>query len=112
VQARLIEGDMAALPLGDCIADLCLSYGGLHCVPNPDAALAEMTRCLRPGGRLIGSTFLAEGSRRQRRLLRGSDFGRTGSADDLTRCLRECGLTDISVDRGDGLAVFRARRQE
>jgi SAM-dependent methyltransferase len=110
VDARLIEGDMVALPLEDCIADLCLSYGGLHCVPNPDAALVEMTRCLRPGGRLVGSTFLAEGSRRQRRLLRADDFGRTGTADDLRQWLAGCGLTDVSVDREDGLVVFSARR--
>jgi len=110
VQTRLIEGDMVALPLEDCIADLCLSYGGLHCVPNPDTALAEMARCLRPGGRLVGSTFLTEGSRRQRRLLCGDDFGRTGTADDLRQWLRECGLTDVSIDRDDGLAVFSARR--
>jgi SAM-dependent methyltransferase len=112
VHARLIEGDIAALPLGDCIADLCLSFGGLHCLPNPAAALAEMRRCLRPGGRLVGSTFLSEGSRRQRRLLRGDDFGRTGTAEDLTRWLGECGLTDVSVDRDDGLAVFAARQPE
>lgn len=110
VETRLIEGDMAALPLEDCIADLCISYGGLHCVPNPDVALAEMARCLRPGGYLVGSTFLAEGSRRQRRLLRGNDFGFTGTADDLRRWLRECGLADVSVDREDGLVVFGARR--
>jgi SAM-dependent methyltransferase len=110
VRTRLIEGDMTALALEDRAADLCLSYGGLHCVPNPEAALAEMTRCLRPGGRLVGSTFLAEGSRRQRLLLRIDDFGRTGTADDLRRWLRECGLTDVSVDREDGLVVFSARR--
>ncbi len=67
-------------------------------------------RCLRPGGRLVGSTFLAEGSRRQRRLLRADDFGRTGTAEDLRGWLLECGLTDVSVDRDDGLAVFSARR--
>ncbi len=110
VETRFIEADMVALPLEDCIADLCISYGGLHCVPYPDAALAELGRCLRPGGRVLGSTFLAEGSRRQRRLLGNDDFGRTGTADDLRRWLRECGLTEISVDREDGLAVFSGRR--
>lgn len=109
VHTRLIAGDMAALPLKDRTVDLCLSYGGLHCVPNPDAALAEMARCLRPGGRLVGTTFLADGSRRQRRLLDGDGFGHVGTADDLRGWLRECGLTDISVDRDDGLAVFSAR---
>jgi SAM-dependent methyltransferase len=110
VQARLVEGDMTALPLEDHAADLCLSYGGLHCVPEPEAALAEMARCLRPGGRLVGSTFLADGSRRQRSLLRDDDFGHIGTADDLRRWLRECGLTDVSVDRDEGLAVFGAAR--
>lgn len=110
IEARLIEGDMAALPLEDGIAELCLSYGGLHCVPNPGAALAEMARCVRPGGRLLGSTFLAAGSRRQRWLLRNDDFGRAGTAEDLRQWLAECGLCDVSVDREDGLAVFSARR--
>jgi ubiquinone/menaquinone biosynthesis C-methylase UbiE len=110
VQTRLIKGDMASLPLEDGVADLCLSYGGLHCVPNPDVGLAELARCLRPAGYLLGSTFVAEGSRRQRRLLRGDGFGRTGTADDLRRWLRACGLTDVSLDREDGLVVFRAQR--
>ena len=62
VQTQSDEGDMSALPLEDRVADLCLSYGGLHCVGDPQAALAEMARCLRPGGRLVGSTFLVQGS--------------------------------------------------
>jgi SAM-dependent methyltransferase len=110
VQMQLIEGDMSRLPLEDGCVDLCLSYGGLHCLANPFAALAEMTRCLRPGARLLGSTFLSHGSRRQRLLLGNEDFGRTGSADDLRRWLHECGLTDVDIDREDGLAVFSARR--
>jgi ubiquinone/menaquinone biosynthesis C-methylase UbiE len=107
---RLIEGDMYRLPLDDATAALCLSYGGLHCLAHPQAALEEMARCLRPGGRLLGSTFLAQGSRRQRLLLRNNDFGSTGSAEDLRRWLHTAGLTDVSIDRNDGLAVFSALR--
>ena len=80
---QLIEGDMYRLELPDATADLCLSYGGLHCLARPEDALAEMARCLLPDGRLLGSTFLAHGSRRQRLLLRNENFGNTGSADDL-----------------------------
>ena len=109
-EVRLIEGDMYRLALEDRIADLCLSYGGLHCVGRPQAALTEMARCLRSGGRLLGSTFLAQGSRRQRLLLRNDDFGSTGSAGDLREWLHAAGLTDVSVDREDGLAVFSATR--
>jgi ubiquinone/menaquinone biosynthesis C-methylase UbiE len=107
---QLIEGDMYRLPLEDATADLCLSYGGLHCLARPQAALEEMARCLRPGGRLLGSTFLAQGSRRQRFLLRNDDFGGTGSAEDLRRWLHAAGLTGVSIDRDDGLPVFSALR--
>jgi SAM-dependent methyltransferase len=109
---QLIEGDMYRLPLHDGTADMCLSYGGLHCVGRPQAALAEMARCLRPGGRLLGSTFLAEGSRRQRFLLRNDDFGSVGSVEDLRLWLRDAGLTEISIDRNDGLVVFSATRPQ
>lgn len=111
-EVNLVEGDIRRLPLADAGVDLCLSYGGLHCIGEPQVALAEMARCLRPGGRLLGSTFLAQGSRRQRALLRNGDFAGVGTADDLRRWLADCGLTDIAVDREDGLAVFRARRAD
>jgi SAM-dependent methyltransferase len=101
---------MYRLPFEDSAADLCLSYGGLHCLSRPQDALAEMTRCLRPGGRLLGSTFLSEGSRRQRLLLRNEDFGSTGSADDLREWLHGAGFSEVSIDRPDGLTVFSALR--
>jgi SAM-dependent methyltransferase len=110
VDVQLIEGDMYRLTLDDGTADMCVTYGGLHCVGRPQAALAEMARCLRPGGRLLGSTFLAQGSRRQRFLLRNDDFGSVGSAEDLRQWLHDAGLTDVSIDRDDGLAVFSATR--
>lgn len=110
VDIQLIHASMDSLPVEDHSAELCLSYGGLHCLADPHTALAEITRCLRPGGRLLGSTFLAQGSRRQRTLLRNEDFGHTGSANDLRHWLSSCGLTHVTVDREDGLAVFSARQ--
>jgi SAM-dependent methyltransferase len=107
-EVRLIEGDMYRLALDAGTVDLCLSYGGLHCIQRPQAALSEMARCLRPRGRLLGSTFLAHGSRRQRLLLGNDDFGSTGSARDLRDWLHGAGLTEVSIDRDDGLAVFSA----
>jgi SAM-dependent methyltransferase len=109
-EVRLIQGDMYRLALEDGTADLCLSFGGLHCVARPQVALTEMARCLRPGGRLLGSTFLARGSRRQRLLLGNDDFGSIGSAQDLQAWLRAAGLTGVAIDRDDGLAVFSATR--
>lgn len=113
-QVELVYGDMLALPLPDASADLCLAYSGLHMVGDPAAALAECVRCLKPAGALIGSTFLAEGSRRQRMLLgHGERSGRTGplwSAAELRAQLATAGVEDVSLAPERGLAVFRGRR--
>lgn len=46
------EGYLEALPVDDAWADLVISNGVLNLVPDKPAALAEMRRVLRPGGRL------------------------------------------------------------
>lgn len=46
------EGQLEALPVGDRWADVVVSNGVLNLVPDKAAALAEMYRVLRPGGRL------------------------------------------------------------
>ena len=110
--AETIRADMRSLPLPDACADLCLTYSGLHCVPDPEAALAEVVRCLKPGGELIGSTFTTGGTRRQRRVFaaarRRGQAAPSWSRADIGRALLAAGLTDLALD-GDGFAVFRAR---
>jgi hypothetical protein len=44
------------------------------------------------------------------RLLRNDDFGSTGDASDLRQWLYGAGLSDVSIDRDDGLSVFSALR--
>jgi SAM-dependent methyltransferase len=111
---ELVEADMLALPFADASADMCLSYSGLHMVGEPERALAEIVRCLKPGCELIGSTFLAEGSRRQRLLLgHGERTGQNGplwSGAELRRRLAEAGVEDVSVAPERGFAIFRGRR--
>ena len=46
------EGLLEALPVDDAWADLLISNGVLNLVPDKGAALGEMFRVLRPGGRL------------------------------------------------------------
>lgn len=111
VDLRLVQADMGALPLEDGTADICLTYGGIHCVSDPAGALVEITRCLRPGGRLLGSTFVAEGTRRQRRMLQTDSFGTIGTAEELMQWLRDSGLAEVSLDRTEGLVVFSARHR-
>jgi SAM-dependent methyltransferase len=47
-----IRADAQRLPLRDNTVDAVVSMAVLQLVPNPTAALAEMARVLRPGGRL------------------------------------------------------------
>ena len=111
---ELVEADMRALPLSDATADLCLAYSGLHMVAEPQVAVAELARCLKPGGELRGSTFMAAGSRRQRLLLgHGVRTGRNGSlvsAAELRGMLEEAGIADVEIAPERGLATFRGRR--
>jgi SAM-dependent methyltransferase len=46
------EADAFALPFPDAAFDLVVCRHMLQAVPSPDAAMAEMVRVLRPGGRL------------------------------------------------------------
>jgi len=50
---EFVEADVTALQFADNSFDLCVTYNGLHCLPDPRAALGELTRVLRPGGMLV-----------------------------------------------------------
>ena len=51
-QVGFIKADAQQLPLRDDTVDAVVSTAVLQLVPHPTAALAEMARVLRPGGRL------------------------------------------------------------
>ena len=61
-EADLRDGDAERLPFGDASFDTVLCALSLCTIPSPAAAVGEMRRVLRPGGRLllldhIGSTW-------------------------------------------------------
>jgi SAM-dependent methyltransferase len=51
------QGDAEALPYADGSFDAVVANFGVHHVPNPSAALAEMCRVLAPGGRVAFTTW-------------------------------------------------------
>lgn len=60
--ARFVEGEAAALPLGDGEADVVLSVFGVIFAPDAAAAAAELARVTAPGGRIVLSAWLPGGA--------------------------------------------------
>lgn len=52
------QADAGKLPFEDASFDVVVSYSGLHCVPDPGAAVREMARVVRPGGVVRGSVVV------------------------------------------------------
>lgn len=109
-QIEFVCADAASLPIGSGRADLAFSHFGLHCFPDPGAALREIARCVRAGGRLEGSMIASGPSRRQRLLVspnRGA-FGPTGTASDLRRWLHQARLPPERVQESGCFLYFSA----
>lgn len=108
--------DIADIPSDDDAADVCLLLNALHCVADPPAAIAEVTRCLAPGGRLIGSMLIRGGSSKADQILAkeasraNGTAGPGGTLADLERWLRETDLIEIQTEHGGAMAIFEAEK--
>lgn len=110
-QVELTAADMTDLPFADDEVDLFLSYSGLHMIDAPQRAIAEIGRCLKPGGRLVGTAFFADGSRRARWLFKAGS--RSGHAlppgrDEVVAWLAASGFAEVEIGPQPGFAVFSA----
>jgi SAM-dependent methyltransferase len=83
-------------------------------IAEPERAIAEIARVLEPGGCVVGSAFVADGTRRQRLLFAAAERRGSqpplGTRADHERWLRDAGLDDVSVE-GRGFVVFTARKR-
>lgn len=110
---EFVEADAAALPLEAGSADLFLSYWGMHVFPDPRAAVTEIARVLKPGGRLVGAAFVNEPKGlRQRLLLRPNttDFGPMCTEGELRGWLEEAGLALREASRSGAMFFFDGAR--
>jgi ubiquinone/menaquinone biosynthesis C-methylase UbiE len=111
---ELVEARAEALPLEPAGADLFLSYWGMHCFPDPEAATAEIGRVLKPGGRLVGASFVKEPKGlRQRIILRPGTggFGRMCTEGELVEWLGEAGVSVSVSGRSGAYFFFEGRRR-
>ena len=63
---QLRHGDMYAMPLDDASVDLAMLHLVLHYSAEPELVVAEASRTLRPGGRLVIVDFEAHAEERLR----------------------------------------------
>jgi SAM-dependent methyltransferase len=103
-----IRGDAEHLPFADGVADATTCMAALYLINDPFQAIRELTRVLKPGGRMVILTSLAPGgvstSRRGRAMEKASGvkmFGR----DEITGFLRGAGLIDVH-QHVEGLAQY------
>lgn len=112
-QVELVEGDMRELPIESATIDRVFSFSGLHMINEAETAIAEFARVLRAGGSLLGSSFVADGSRRKRALFKAAERSGIaqppGDASTIAHWLEAAGFSSVDV-RGTGFAYFRATR--
>ena len=109
---EFVEADITRMPFDDNEFDLCVSFNGLHCVADPAAAVREIARCVKPGGRLVGDSLVRGAGWRQdmglnigRRL---GVFGAGGTVDELRSWLTDAGLNVDRMDLSGAIAHFTA----
>src|ERR1700738_3618489 len=109
---EFVEADVTALQFADASFDLCVTYNGLHCLPDPRAALVELVRVLRPGGTLRGTSCVTGRGPRQDALIamsrRAGVFGNTPHTGQIEHWLKEFGL-DVILERSGAVEFFEAQ---
>ncbi|MFE9577039.1 methyltransferase domain-containing protein [Nocardia sp. NPDC006044] len=94
-----LYGAAERLPFRDESADAISCLAALYLINDPFGAIDEMSRVLKPGGRIVLLTSLAPGGRRERlhvRLLETLSTMRMFGRDEVTGFLRGRGFTNIN----------------
>lgn len=106
------QGDVGALPFAAASVDLCQSFNGLHCFPDPALAIREMARVLAPGGLLRGTLVVKGAGRRYDALIRLFQwrgwFGPGCTRVELAEWLAANGLTLREEARSGAMVLFEA----
>jgi ubiquinone/menaquinone biosynthesis C-methylase UbiE len=112
-QIELRRADMVNLPFANAEVDLFLSFSGLHMIPNPERAVAEIARCLKPSGKVIGTSFFSDGSRRARAIFKAGSYrghALPPARHRLSGWLEAAGLVDVQLGPQRGFTSFVAER--
>jgi len=114
VEIETADADVQELAFEDASFDLILTFTSLHCFPDPERAVHELARVVRPGGRLAGSTMLREGGLRRRATWAGGGLlgvlGPGCTRDELEQWLADAGLIEVELDRSGAITYFSGTR--
>jgi ArsR family transcriptional regulator len=113
---ELRRGDLESLPIDDGRLDAATLMLVLHYVPEPERALSEVARVLKPGGRLIFVDMLPHDRDSYRQQMGHVWLG--FAEDQVTRMLEEAGFRKIRIvplvpdarAKGPGLFVATAEK--
>lgn len=93
-QAGFLRADAQRLPLRDNTVDAVISIAVLQLIPDPEAALGEMVRVLKPGGRLALMVPTVGNSSQMWKLLPKAG-ARVFGDDEIADTLENHGLTSV-----------------
>ncbi len=89
------KGDLEDVPIRDATVDLAFFSQALHHAQHPDRAVAEASRILKPGGRIVVLDLLRHSYEEARELYADLWLGFTEV--EVTRFLRQAGFKNIET---------------
>ncbi|MBV8928287.1 MAG: methyltransferase domain-containing protein [Mycobacteriaceae bacterium] len=104
-----LRADAQRLPLRDATVDAVVSIAVVQLIPDPAAALTEMARVLRPGGRLAVMVPTAGRAARFWRMLPSAGAHVFGE-DDLADILEDRGFATVRTSSFGTIQWVRAKR--
>jgi arsenite methyltransferase len=108
-QTGFLHADAQRLPLRDATVDAVVSMAVLQLIPDPVAALAEMARVLRPGGRL--AVLVPTAGRAARLWRRIPTFGaNVFGEDEIGDILEEHGFITVRTRNFGTIQWVRGKR--
>ncbi|KAL9312656.1 hypothetical protein ACSQ67_018108 [Phaseolus vulgaris] len=114
----LVRADISRLPFVSNSVDAVHAGAALHCWPSPLAAVAEISRVLRPGGVFVATTYILDGplsvipfrSTLRQNIRQASGSYIFLSERELEDLCRACGLVGFKCIRNGLFVMISARK--
>ncbi|GAB2271225.1 hypothetical protein Dimus_006067 [Dionaea muscipula] len=114
----LVRADISRLPFVSSSIDAVHAGAALHCWPSPSAAVAEISRVLRPGGVFVATTTIADGPISytpfaplwREYLVRVAGSRIFLSEEELQDLCRTCGLVGFACVRNGPFVMISATK--